>query len=47
MWQHFKNNPNKFHFLAYCLSFLAYGAILTGLGPIIPYLAEYQHVNET
>lgn len=47
MWGKVNRNQNKFHFIAYCLSFIAYGAILTGLGPLIPYLADEQHVPET
>lgn len=27
------------HFIAYSLSFMAYGCVITGLGPLIPYLA--------
>ena len=27
------------HYLAYCASFLGYGCVITGLGPLIPYLA--------
>lgn len=27
------------HFLAYSLSFMAYGCVITGLGPLVPYLA--------
>jgi hypothetical protein len=42
-----KKNPNILQFAAYCFSFLGYGAILTGLGPLIPYLAEKQQVSET
>ena len=39
MWEQIKTNPTRWHFLAYCISFLGYGALLTGLGPLIPYLA--------
>ena len=47
MWEKIKKNPNIFQFMAYSFSFLGYGAILTGLGPLIPYLAEKQQVSET
>lgn len=38
------NNAYLWHFIAYCLSFIGQGAISTGLGPLIPYLADKQHV---
>jgi hypothetical protein len=47
MWNVVKTNPNRFHFIAYCMCFIIYGALLTGLGPLIPYLAEKQKVPET
>jgi len=28
-----------FHIVAYCASFLGLGCIITGLGPLIPYLS--------
>jgi hypothetical protein len=39
-----QKNPYLFHFIAYCLSFIGQGAISTGLGPLIPYLAYKQNV---
>ncbi len=36
----YQKAPDSFyHFIAYCISFIGYGAIFTGLGPLIPYLA--------
>jgi hypothetical protein len=34
-----KANKNFKHFLAYSSSFLGYGCIITGLGPMIPYFS--------
>lgn len=42
-----KARDSFYHFLAYCVSFIGYGAIFTGLGPLIPYLAQKQNVLET
>ena len=47
MFKTFKNNPKKYHTLLYCLSFVIYGTFLTGLGPLIPFLAENSNVAET
>ncbi len=47
MTQTQKNPDSFYHFMAYCISFIGYGAIFTGLGPLIPYLAEKQGVLET
>lgn len=35
------------HFLAYSLSFMGYGCVITGLGPLIPYLAALTGNPET
>jgi hypothetical protein len=44
MTEPYKTQDSFYHFIAYCVSFVGYGAIFTGLGPLIPYLAESQGV---
>lgn len=36
----FATNQAPYHFIAYALSFLAYGSIISGVGPLVPYLSE-------
>ena len=36
------SDPNFKIYLVYCLAFLILGMIITGLGPLIPYLAFYE-----
>ena len=43
MIQKIRSNPNLLHFIAYSLSFISFGAAITGLGPLIPFLAELKH----
>ena len=39
-------NAAPWHYTAYCLSFMTYGCVITGLGPLIPYLsAETGHLE--
>jgi hypothetical protein len=35
-----KQNERNMHFLLYCYTFFIMGAILNGLGPLIPYLSS-------
>lgn len=35
------------HFFAYSLSFMAYGCVITALGPLVPYLAAETGNSET
>ena len=39
--------PKIIYFLAYSYSFVLYGSIITGMGPIIPYFAEATGNSET
>ena len=39
------NHPHFPAYIFYCLAYVCYGAIVTALGPIIPYLAEQNHRN--
>lgn len=41
------SHPNFKHFLAYCLSYIILGSVITCLGPMFPYLAVDQHRIET
>lgn len=41
------NHPNFKHFIAYALSYTILGAVVTGLGPMFPYLSVNQHRIET
>jgi hypothetical protein len=34
-----KTNLAFSHYLAYCASFIGYGCVITGLGPLIPYFS--------
>ena len=36
----YKRHPHKAHYIAYCLNYIAYGMIITGLGPLIPYFTD-------
>lgn len=42
-----KEHPNLGYFLAYSASYLAYGTLITGLGPLIPYLSAKSGIIET
>lgn len=35
-----QEKSETYHFTAYSLSFLAYGRIIYGIGPLVPYLSE-------
>jgi hypothetical protein len=35
------------HFLAYCASYLTYGILINGLGPLIPYFSDRSGIIET
>lgn len=43
----FASNRSPKHFIAYSLSFMGYGCIITSLGPLIPYLSTYTGNSET
>lgn len=36
-------HKRSLHFLAYCVSYILVGQLVTFLGPFIPYLAEHQN----
>ena len=40
MFDAIPSTPYKWHFLAYCLTFIGCGATITGVGPLLPYFAE-------
>ena len=39
MLDNFKNHQHLNYFFLYAISFAAYGACISGLGPFIPYLS--------
>ena len=47
MIEKFKRHPHKAHYLAYCFNYVAYGMLVTGLGPLIPYFTERTGIIET
>ena len=34
-----KSNKAPYHYIAYSLSYITYGGIITGIGPLVPYLS--------
>lgn len=47
MIEKFERHPHKAHYLAYCFNYVAYGMLITGLGPLIPYFTERTGIIET
>lgn len=47
MLSRFKRHPHLSYFLIYSASYLGYGTIITGLGPLIPYLSAETGIVET
>lgn len=41
------SNKAPYHYLTYCLSFITYGGIITGIGPLVPYLSAITGHVET
>lgn len=41
------SHPSFKNFVVYCLGFIMFGALLIGLGPLVPYIAEKEGVVET
>lgn len=47
MLDRFKQHPNIGYFFLYSASYLGYGSLITGLGPLIPYLSAETGIIET
>ena len=47
MIKKFRSNPNISYFVAYCLSFIGFGMLIAGLGPVIPFLSVKFNIVET
>lgn len=43
----FERHKHKAHYITYCFNYIAYGMIITGLGPLIPYFTEQTGIIET
>ena len=43
----FQGNPNLKYLLAYNISFIGFGMLIAGLGPVIPYLSAKFDIVET
>lgn len=41
-----QEKSETYHFTAYSLSFLAYGRIIYGIGPLVPYLSEKLNIKK-
>lgn len=47
MLDRFRSHKHLKHFILYSITFLTYGACISGLGPYIPYLSVETGIVET
>jgi hypothetical protein len=40
-----KSNKKPYHFIAYCVSLVGIASVITGLGPLIPYMSELSGIE--